>query len=115
MHWAGHPPLCFVHRLTLLLAAIKVSPDSGILLHKPHQPQDGSEGDQYHWCCKLLSGGLTLDYLSHVFGHIRVAEEFIVLPIIKMERGTVFYNPLWLVAGALGGPSDGGLIMGALL
>jgi hypothetical protein len=106
---AHHPPLGFVYGLTLLSAAFEVSPDGRILLNGPHRPGDGGEGDWHHWLW-YLSRGLALDYLSHVLGHVRVAEEFIVLPIIKMKVRTIFTNLLRLIVGVLGWPSDGGLI-----
>jgi hypothetical protein len=39
---ASHPPLGFVHGLTLLLAASKVSPNGGVLFHWPYWPGNGS-------------------------------------------------------------------------
>jgi hypothetical protein len=65
-------------------------------------------------CPWHLSRGLALNYLSHLLGHVGITEEFVVLPIIKMKVRTVFDNLLRLIVGALGGPSNGGLIMGAL-
>jgi hypothetical protein len=59
-----------------------------------------------------LGGGLTLDYPSHVLWLIRVAEELIVLPVIEEEIGVI--SSFWFLLGALGGPSDGGLIARAL-
>jgi hypothetical protein len=112
--WASHPPLGFVDRLTLLLAASKVSPDCGIFIHQPYRPCNRSKGNWLHWCHGRLGRGLTLDYLSHVLWLVGVAEELIVLPIIEVEIEAISLTLFWLLMGALGEPGDRGLIVGAL-
>jgi hypothetical protein len=112
--WASHPPLSFVDRLTLLLAASEVSPDGGIFIHWPYRPRNRSKGNRIHQHHRRLGGGLTLNYPSHGLWLIGVTEELIVLPIIEVEIGAISLTPFWLLMGALGGPSDGGLITGAL-
>jgi hypothetical protein len=59
-----------------------------------------------------LGRGLTLNYPSHVLWLIRVTEELIILPIIEEEIGVI--SSFWFLLGALGGPSDGGLIVRVL-
>jgi hypothetical protein len=59
-----------------------------------------------------LGRGLTLDYLSHGLWLVRVTEELFVLPIIKIEIELISSTPLGLLMRALGGPGNGGLIVG---
>jgi hypothetical protein len=55
-----------------------------------------------------LGRGLTLDDPSHGFWLIRVTEKLIILPIVEEEIEAL--SLFWFLIGALGGPSDGGLI-----
>jgi hypothetical protein len=59
-----------------------------------------------------LVRGLTLDCPSHGLWLIGVTEELVILPVIEEEIGALSW--FWFLVGALGGPSDGGLIVRAL-
>jgi hypothetical protein len=114
VQWAGHPPLGLVHRLTLLLAVSEVGPDGGVFVHWPYWPCDGSERNRHHRHHGRLGRGLTLDYPSHGLWLIGVTEELLVLPVVEVEIGAISSTPFWLLTGVLGGPSNRGLIAGAL-